>query len=164
MGVIFRNKKVPLLLPTNGSLIRMLPMKLTRRFSFVSGRCYLEPYSPWNDGTASPKRTFHIHLWKLPTKELFFGGKRKRWNEKSKKNLELFIYLFVFGPLHGIWSSWARDQIWATAVIQAGSLTQCAWLGIKPASWCCRDAANPDAAQWELQNFQLEAILEIFTS
>ena len=33
----------------------------------------------------------------------------------------------------------------------ARSLTHCAGLGIEPASWHCRDAANPIVPRWKLE-------------
>ena len=60
----------------------------------------------------------------------------------------IFFY-FYFLPPYDIWSSRAGDQIQATFVtcIAAGLtsdlLIHCAGPGIKPASWCCRDASDP---------------------
>ena len=55
-----------------------------------------------------------------------------------------------------MWNSQARDQIQATVATYVAAaatpdlLTHCAGPGIKPASWHCRDAANPIVPQWEL--------------
>ena len=66
-----------------------------------------------------------------------------------------FIYFIYFSfsaaPRH--MGSLARDQIWAAVVTYAASkamldpLTHCAQLGIKPLSWCCRDATHPIAVE-----------------
>ena len=62
---------------------------------------------------------------------------------------------FLFWLPHSIWSSQARDQIQATAVTYARDaatpdlLTHCVRLRIKPASWHCRDAADPVVLQQE---------------
>ena len=53
----------------------------------------------------------------------------------------------------------SKDQIQATVVIHTSAtamldpLTHCAGLGIEPASWYGRDAANPLEPQRELQSF-----------
>ena len=80
-------------------------------------------------------------------------------------------FAFAFWPPHGIWSSEARDHIWATAgtyVAAAATpdpLTHFAppRPGTKPVSWGCRDAADPVAPPWELlkmpfhsHNFHIE--------
>ena len=62
---------------------------------------------------------------------------------------EALIHLFP--PLHGIWSSWARDQIRATAVAAPHLLTHCAWRGSNPLPQSSQDATNPFVPQWELQ-------------
>jgi len=65
-------------------------------------------------------------------------------------------FFFLFGPPHSMWSSRARDQTWATVVICSTAaampdpLTHCARLGIKPASWHCRESVNPDVPQRNL--------------
>ena len=56
--------------------------------------------------------------------------------------------LLLFFLPHGMWSSQARDQIWASVVIYAAAaatpvLTQYARLRIKPVSRRCRDTINP---------------------
>ena len=57
------------------------------------------------------------------------------------------FFFFLFWPPHGIWSSGARDQIWAEAATMhcsdTRSLTHYARPGIKPVSQCFRNAANP---------------------
>ena len=62
---------------------------------------------------------------------------------------EALIHLFP--PLHGIWSSWARDQIRAIAVAAPHLLTHCAWRGSDPLPQSSQDATNPFVPQWELQ-------------
>ena len=68
----------------------------------------------------------------------------------------LSILFFSFLPPCGIWSSWGREQIWATvescaaAVVIEDPLTYCVGLGIRPVSWHCRDATKPTVPQWEL--------------
>ena len=57
----------------------------------------------------------------------------------------LFLILFFFSPSFSttpcIWSS--QDKV-ATAAATLDPLTNCAgWVGIKPASWSCRDASGP---------------------
>ena len=67
----------------------------------------------------------------------------------------LFLFLFCWLPC-GIWSSRARGQsqaaaaICAMAVATPDPLTHCPGPAIKPASWRCRDPANPMAPQWDL--------------
>ena len=67
---------------------------------------------------------------------------------------------FWGGHTCSIWSSQARDQIWAAAVAYATAatmpdlLTHCAelGLGIEPVSWCCRSCCTtvgtPVATSW----------------
>ena len=49
--------------------------------------------------------------------------------------------------------SLARDQIrtaletYVAAVAMLDPLTHCAWPGIEPESWCCRDATDPIVPQ-----------------
>ena len=77
---------------------------------------------------------------------------------KASLSLSFFGGVEVGGLPRGIWSSQARDQTRAAAVTQAAAvaapdpLTHCAGLGIKPASWCCRDAADPIAPQGNSSN------------
>ena len=58
---------------------------------------------------------------------------------------------FFFWPPHGIWSSWARNQIqatvatYATAAAALDSLTHRARPGVEPSPHCCRDASDPVA-------------------
>ena len=67
-----------------------------------------------------------------------------------------FFFFLLFWLPHGIWNSQARDQICATVVAYTTArakpdpLTRCAKRGMQPASWHCRDTANPIAPQWEL--------------
>ena len=69
--------------------------------------------------------------------------------------LFFFFFSFLAAPQHTE-SSPARDQIQAVVAIYVAAvamldpLIRCAWLGIEPASWCCRDTADPVAPQWEL--------------
>ena len=68
-----------------------------------------------------------------------------------------FLFLFLFGHTHGIWSSQARDQILvavathATAAAILDPLTHCAGPGLGPESWRCRDATDPIGLHRELQ-------------
>ena len=72
----------------------------------------------------------------------------------------LILIFFLFWQPHGMWSSWARDQIWASVVTYAAalatrdSLTHGSGPRIEPVSWCFRDAP-----QWELPSGHI--ILEI---
>ena len=77
----------------------------------------------------------------------------------SKFRCAFFSFLFfsfLFWLPHGIWSSQDRDQIrasvatYATAAATRGPLTPLCWPRIKPASWCCGDAADPVVPQREL--------------
>ena len=72
------------------------------------------------------------------------------------------FFFFSFGPpmANGVPRPGIRsNQIQATAAgytavaATLNPLTYCAQLGIKPGSWCSRDAANPVAPQWELPKF-----------
>ena len=52
-----------------------------------------------------------------------------------------FVFFFsLFWLPCGMWSSWTRDQIWATLWPTPDPLTPCAWPGIKP--------GGPAMAQW----------------
>ena len=48
----------------------------------------------------------------------------------------------------------------AAAAAMPDPLTHWAWPGIEPASWHCRDAANPLAPQWELHCLLLKINLK----
>ena len=73
------------------------------------------------------------------------------------------FFFFLFCLPHSIWSSWARDHIWATvasyatAVATTRSLTHWAELGAQHS----RDATNPTVPQQELQNifFKIAVLL-----
>ena len=69
----------------------------------------------------------------------------------------VFVFVLFYACIRGIMqSSWARDHIQAAFITYAATvatldpLTHGAGPGIKPLSWCCRDATNPIAPQWEL--------------
>ena len=70
--------------------------------------------------------------------------------------LYLFTYLLA---AHGLWSSrvmnsvWARGTTYEAAAAMLDPLTHCAGLGIKTASWRCRDATDPTASQRKLLFF-----------
>ena len=88
--------------------------------------------------------------------KLFREGLPKRLSPPS---FFFFFFLsFLFRLLCILWSSKARDQIWGavmtytTAVAIPDPLTHCTKLGIQTASWCYRDATDPIAPQWELQD------------
>ena len=72
--------------------------------------------------------------------------------------LDLLTSPNFFWPPHGIWSSQARDQMWAvvgtyiSAVAKLDPLIHRAGLGIKPVSWCCREATDPIAQQHNSKN------------
>lgn len=51
-----------------------------------------------------------------------------------------------------MWNSRARDQILSHGFGNIGSLTQCAWPGIEPATQRSQDAADPVAPQQELRH------------
>jgi len=69
-----------------------------------------------------------------------------------------FLSFFLFWPPCSIWSSWARDHIrapvstYTAAVATPNPLCQ-PW--IKPASWHCRDVADPVALQREVLTWVL---------
>ena len=76
------------------------------------------------------------------------GPVGERETEKEKHLcLSFFICLFVCSPV--VFGVPARDQIQDTMVTYAAAstmqdpLTHYTGLGIEPASWCCRDAADP---------------------
>ena len=63
-----------------------------------------------------------------------------------------FLFSFVATPPQGIWSSWARGQIWATVVTWwRWVLNALCQVRTEPAPRHCRDAANLVAPQQELQ-------------
>ena len=59
------------------------------------------------------------------------------------------------------WLPVARGQILATVATYAAAVatldpsTRCAGPGMEPASWHCRDTADPVASQQKLQHFNL---------
>ena len=65
-----------------------------------------------------------------------------------------FFFFFFFWLLYSIWSSQARDEIWANVVAYSAAmaeldpLTHYVGLGIEPAS--CWGTTDPIAPQWEL--------------
>ena len=67
-----------------------------------------------------------------------------------------FFFPHFWSPL-GIWSSQTRDQIQATVAIYTAAtatsdpLIAYARSEIEPASWHCRNDADPIVPQWELQ-------------
>ena len=73
--------------------------------------------------------------------------------------LLFFVSFFLFWPPQGTWSSWARSQILVTVVTNTtaaatlGPLTHCTGPRIEPASWHCRDTADPVMPHWELLFF-----------
>ena len=79
----------------------------------------------------------------------------------SNKGIATYAIFFLLWLPHSIWSSWARDQIWAaivtcdTAAAMLDPLIYCARLGIKPVSWHCKDATNPFAPQQEFKLMQI---------
>ena len=77
---------------------------------------------------------------------------------------------FLFGQPSGIGSTQARNQIqaavtiYATAVAMLDPSTQCTRPGIEPASWHCKDAADPFVPEWELpKNFLRMVIFRIIS-
>ena len=84
-------------------------------------------------------------------------GKWERWKEPplsvakmetDSKHQRTFIearacIFFLFWPPCSIWNIQTRAQIQATAAAMLDPLTHWAEQGIEPASWHCRDAANP---------------------
>ena len=81
-----------------------------------------------------------------------YGTGRASWRERETEKekhlcLSFFICLFVCSPV--VFGVPARDQIQDTMVTYAAAstmqdpLTHYTGLGIEPASWCCRDAADP---------------------
>ena len=72
-----------------------------------------------------------------------------------------------YWALLGPWSSWARAQIraavvwYATGVAVPDPLTHCAGLRIEPASWHCRDAADPVVPHQEFLYFDLSILREV---
>ena len=88
-------------------------------------------------------------------------------------NSLIFFLSFPFLPFPSLFLSlpvslsffchpcWARDQILAAVVTYTAAvavpdpLTHCVGPEIKPGSWCCRDAVEPIASQWELQSINL---------
>jgi len=67
------------------------------------------------------------------------------------------FFSFPFWQPGGIQGSWFRDQIWATVVTYGTAVAMPDHFnpphqaGIKPASQCSRDTADPDALQQEFQ-------------
>ena len=113
-------------------------------------------------------RDLFVFLWVLAVHYFFIAVKHSIWwsyldlfNHSSIgghfNHLWVFLFFGFFGPPRGIWSSQARDQIratvstHATAAAMPDPLTHCVSLGLKPASWHCRDAADPIVPQRKLQ-------------
>ena len=77
--------------------------------------------------------------------------------ELIHKEVADHFFFFLFWTSHRLWSPQARDPIWAAVVTYATAVTMLKPLphftsqGIEPVFWCCRDAADPVAPQWELQ-------------
>ena len=87
--------------------------------------------------------------------------KPKNNNKKTSKKQKphsISLSSFHFWPPHGIWGSWARNQIQAAVAAYAevtatsDPLTHCARLGIEPASWHHRDAADSVAPHGDFKN------------
>ena len=66
----------------------------------------------------------------------------------------LFVFSFLTPPRHMEFPSQGSDLSHSFDLCcscgNARSSTHCAGLGIEPVSWCCRDAFDPIAPQWEL--------------
>lgn len=79
-----------------------------------------------------------------------------------------FIFFLPSCLPRGIWSSSARAQIRATVMTYAAAtatphlLTDCAGLGIEPASWCFRDATDPIPPQWDMASFRAKTMSPLF--
>ena len=75
---------------------------------------------------------------------------------KSLIEVSFFLLLFLSWPPCSIWSSQARDQIWAAVATYAHrcshtrSSTHCARLGIEPVSQGSRNTAHPILSQWKV--------------
>ena len=72
--------------------------------------------------------------------------------------VEYVVFLsYLAAPWHREFQG--QGQIQATlvtynrAVSRPDPLTHCAWLGIEPVSWCCREASSPVGSQQGLQSF-----------
>ena len=73
------------------------------------------------------------------------------------KELKIRIYIFflfflLFFLPHGLWSSWARDQIWAAVATHSHSWSNRSFNPLLQAKdqtyvWCCRDTAKPVVSQ-----------------
>ena len=91
------------------------------------------------------------------------------YNTYMEISVSKYIYIhtqdtFFFLVTRCTWSSRAGGQIWAiVATYTTASLIHCAGLGIKPASWCSRDAADPIVSQWELQNIWMGIEIHMYT-
>lgn len=98
------------------------------------------------------KSTRECKMSKIPQAIRKIGEKQKVANKEKLSFFKLtilFYFFFIFWSPHGIWISQARDQIQSTVEPMAMSdpLVHCAGPKIKPAPWCCRDAADPIATQ-----------------
>ena len=93
---------------------------------------------------------FSIYIYNLSILSICLSGCLPIYPsaERDRKRERFF---FFFGVPHGIWSSWARDQIQAAstsytaAAIMPDPLNLYARPGIEPVSWHCRDTTNPVA-------------------
>ena len=70
-------------------------------------------------------------------------------------DISMLFHFILFWPPLSIWSSWARDQIWAKlwpscSYGDARSFNPLCPPGIEPVSWRCRDTADSVVAQQEL--------------
>ena len=123
----------------------------------------------------SSKKIFNVNFKKrnLALMHLTLHGclmvfSRNHWNNFILNLFTFFDHLerFLNDKLIVTWnspqtygSSWVRDQIRATvatyiaAATTQDPLTECARPGLEPVSWCCKDATDPIAPQWELLRF-----------
>ena len=102
----------------------------------------------WEEGTEPPQKP--VWLWQASGLRKESSFHFNRWALTAIR-----LHLLSFCHPGGIWSSWTRDQIQATAVTyqcRMDPLTCCTQLGIERASWSFRDTFPPVAPLWEFSD------------
>ena len=117
-------------------------------------------------------------MWRHREKRVIYKPKREASEESNPADTltmdfqpqelwdKCMLFYFTFRRPCGQLNSYARDQIQAAVVTYDAAaatakldpLTHCGRLGIKPASWCYRDAADHLVPQRELFIFNIKKI------
>ena len=112
-------------------------------------------YSQGPNSFISVKKSINLQPWDKLLQQVFVNifnhGKCLFWG--------FVLLLLLLFPFFGCPTAYGVPRpgvcyelplaAYATATATREPLNHCGGLGIKPASWCCRDAANSVAPQWE---------------